>query len=66
MLRMGQEELAEKAGTTRRTVALFEHEERQPRAATLEKFRQVLEAEGAAFIESDSGVGVMMMRKPVV
>lgn len=60
MLQITQEDLAARAGVPRSALAEFEAEERRPRPATLEKLRAVLEAAGAAFVESDVGSGVIV------
>jgi predicted transcriptional regulator len=66
MLSLRQEEVATAAGLSRLAIARFELEATQPREATLTRIHTALEKAGAVFIESEAGVGVMMMTKPVV
>lgn len=63
MLEMKQQDLADLAGVTRRTLALFEAGTRAPRQRTLERIRRVLEAAGARFIETEEGDGVVRRRR---
>jgi transcriptional regulator with XRE-family HTH domain len=62
MLQIKQQDLADQAGVTRRTLALFEAETRAPRERTLDRIRKVLEAAGAKFIETEDGEGVIRRR----
>lgn len=64
MLKLLQEDLANLAGLSQRTLAVIETEASRPRATTLARLRAVLEEAGAIFIESDAGVGVMVKRRP--
>jgi transcriptional regulator with XRE-family HTH domain len=63
MLGMLQQELAEAAGLSQRALAAIEIGESKPRRGTLEKLQAVLEAAGAVFIETDTGVGVLVTSK---
>ena len=63
MLGMRQEELADLAGASRRTVALFEAGTRTPRAATMERLRLALEQSGVDFIDTGAGEGVIVRRE---
>ena len=65
MLQMKQQDLADQARLTRRTLALFEAETRAPRHQTLQLIRQALEAMGAVFVDSDIGHGVLLARGSV-
>ena len=60
MLEMKQEDLAKEAGTQRSVLAAFEGGQSTPREATLERIRDVLEAKGIIFVETDVGVGVLI------
>lgn len=58
LLAWSQEDLAEKAETTQRTVADFERGARQPYSATLSQLRTAMEMAGVRFLsqgESASG-----------
>ena len=60
MLRMDQQVLAERAGVPRSTVAGYEGERLGARSSSLKKLREVLEAAGATFIETEAGAGVIV------
>ncbi len=62
LINITQEELATKAGVATKTIATFESEGRAPRDATLVKLRSALEGVGIVFIETDTGVGVILGR----
>ena len=59
---MTQDDLALLARVTRKTLATFESEGREPRDATLAKLQAALEGAGVVFLENDAGVGVMLGR----
>jgi len=60
MLRMLQGELAEAAGLTPKAMNSIETEAANPRPATLERIRSVLEERGVIFFDSHEGRGVML------
>lgn len=60
MIGMLQEELAEAAGVTRKTLATLEAGQTRPHPSTLERMRAVLEERGIVFFESEEGRGVML------
>lgn len=57
LLDLSQQELADKAGMGRSTVAEFEREGRSTSARKLRAMRDALEAAGAVFLAPDSGSG---------
>lgn len=62
LINITQEDLASRAGVAAKTIASFEAEGRAPREATLEKLEAALERGGVVFVQSDTGVGVMLKR----
>lgn len=60
MIGMTQDELADAAKVTRKTLATFETGQSRPHAPTITKVRRVLEAHGIVFFESEEGRGVML------
>jgi predicted transcriptional regulator len=60
MIGMLQEELAEAAGVTRKTLATLEAGQTRPHPSTIERMRTVLEKRGIVFFESEEGRGVML------
>ncbi len=57
-----QDDLAATAGVTERTVRSCEEGGRQPYARTIARLRGALESAGIEFIESETGVGVLLTR----
>jgi transcriptional regulator with XRE-family HTH domain len=64
MVNLTREQLAEKAGTTERTIARIELEEGgPPRRSTADAIRQALEAAGVIFIDQNGdGPGVRLAK----
>lgn len=60
MAGMTQDELADAAKITRKTLATFETGQSRPHAPTIAKVQRVLEASGIVFFDSDEGRGVML------
>lgn len=56
-----QGDLATKAVVALRTIRLFEAGDRQPHQHTIDRLQGVLEQAGVRFIETDAGVGVLLM-----
>jgi len=61
MLGISQEDMATLAGISRKTLTTFEADEAGVKPGTVEKVQSALEGAGAVFIESDAGVGVMIV-----
>lgn len=59
-----QDELATNAGVASRTIRLLESGSRKPYDRTLGQLQGTLEAAGIQFLESDAGVGVMLIDTP--
>ena len=55
MLGWSQEELAQRAGVAKQTLADFERGSRSPYARTLADIQKALEAAGVTFIDEDGG-----------
>jgi len=63
LLGITQDDLATLSRVSRRTIAHFEQEERQPVASTLEALKRALEAAGVTFIpKNGGGAGVRLSR----
>lgn len=62
LLDWSQEELADRAGVTRRTIAGFENGEKVPHKSTVERIADVFEDNGVSFINSGDAIGVV--RRP--
>lgn len=60
MLSLTQEQVANRAGLKRVAVARFETGITDPHESTLERIQTALERAGAIFIETDTGVGVIV------
>jgi len=60
MLRMTQEDLAAKADLSQRSLAMIETEAAKPRDGTIERLKAALEAEGAVFVDTEIGAGVLL------
>lgn len=62
LLGWSQDELAERARTTQRTVSAFEVGETVPKAATVGKLKTVLEAAGIEFVARPGTIGALLHR----
>lgn len=62
MLNISQDELAAMAGLKRLAISRLETGVTDPHDSTVERIQVALEAAGAAFFETDAGVGVIAKR----
>lgn len=59
LLDWSQEELADRAGVTRRTIAGFENGEKVPHKSTVERIVVAFRQDGVRFINADGEIGVL-------
>ena len=65
MLGWSQDELAQRAGVAKQTLADFERGARSPYSRTLADIREALETAGVVFIDEDGGGAGVRLRKVV-
>jgi transcriptional regulator with XRE-family HTH domain len=63
MLDLAREDLAERAGVSKRTLIDFERGARQPQRSTIAAIRTALESAGVEFIEENGGGPGVRLRK---
>lgn len=59
LLDWSQEELADRAGVTRRTIVGFENGEKIPHRSTMGRIADVFQDNGVSFINSGEAIGVI-------
>ena len=63
LLRWSQDELARKAGISRRTLTYLENDQIEPLDSSLAQIRRVTESEGIEFVWAEGKIGVLMKSK---